>query len=110
MTYFDEATLRLKQQLKVHLDKDVAELLGLSKRAWVGRKKSGNFPQTELFALSAKRPDLGIDVPYVITGTNTVGTTNTTAEAHLLECYRLLDERQKLAVNRLVSTLSGVVD
>lgn len=68
MSFFDEATLRLKQQLKKKNDKEVAELLGLSPVAWTGRKKRGNFPETELLALTAKRPDLGIDVGYVLNG------------------------------------------
>ena len=68
MNFFDEAALRLKQQLKVKTDREVAKLLGLSPVAWVGRKKRGNFPETDLYALAAKRPDLCVDVDYVLTG------------------------------------------
>ena len=68
MNFFDEAALRLKQQLQVKTDKEVAEALGLSAVAWVGRKKRDNFPEVELYALVAKRPELKIDVEYVLTG------------------------------------------
>ena len=68
MNFFDEAALRLKQQLQVKTDKEVAEALGLSAAAWVGRKKRDNFPEVELYALAAKRPELKINVEYVLTG------------------------------------------
>ena len=68
MNSFDNSTLRLKQLLGVTKDKEVAELLGLSPVAWAGRKRRGLFPDTELYALIAKRPDLQIDVAYVLTG------------------------------------------
>lgn len=68
MNFFEEATLRLKQQLAVTQDKEVASYLGLSPRAWAGRKQSENFPEVELYALAAKRPDLKINVEYVLTG------------------------------------------
>ncbi|MFT4243542.1 MAG: hypothetical protein QM569_14815 [Acidovorax sp.] len=68
MNFFEEATLRLKQQLAVTQDKEVASYLGLSPRAWAGRKQSANFPEVELYALAAKRPELKINVEYVLTG------------------------------------------
>ncbi len=68
MIFFEEAALRLKQQLKVHSDKEAAALLGLSAVAWVGRKNRNNFPEKELRALAQTRPDLKLDVHYVLTG------------------------------------------
>ncbi len=68
MNFFEEATLRLKQQLKVTEDRQVAEALGLSARAWAGRKKRGSFPEKELWVLIAQRPDLKLDVGYVLNG------------------------------------------
>lgn len=68
MDLFEAAALRLKQQLAVAQDKEVAHLLGLSPRAWAGRKQSGSFPEKELRALAQQRPELGIDVDYVLTG------------------------------------------
>lgn len=71
MNFFEEASLRLKQQLRVSTDRAAAAELGLTPRQWAGRKKEGNFPETELYALQAKRPDLSIDVNYVLTGIDT---------------------------------------
>jgi hypothetical protein len=68
MNFFEEATLRLKQQLKVTEDKQAAEFLGLTQGAWTKRKKRGNFPEKELYALAAKRPELELDVLYILTG------------------------------------------
>lgn len=68
MNSFDEITLRLKPQLKTTEDKVVAKFLGFKPSAWVNRKKRDAFPEKELYALAAKRPDLNIDVQYVLTG------------------------------------------
>ncbi|WP_218239779.1 hypothetical protein [Comamonas fluminis] len=68
MNFFEEATLRLKQQLHTTQDKEIASALGLSAQSWAGRKKRENFPEVELYALAAKRPDLKINVEYVLTG------------------------------------------
>ena len=68
MNFFEEATLRLKQQLKVTEDNEVAELLGLKPTAWAMRKKRQSFPEKELYALAVKRPELNLDVDYVLTG------------------------------------------
>ena len=85
MNLFNEVALRLKQQLQVTEDQQVAELLGLSKHAWMGRKKRESFPEKELYALAAKRPELNLDVDYVLTGI--------TGEAHA----RLAAQRQDIA-------------
>lgn len=68
MNFFEEATLRLKQQLQTSEDKQVAEALGMTGNAWTKRKTRDAFPENELYALAAKRPDLKIDVAYVLTG------------------------------------------
>lgn len=68
MNFFEEATLRLKQQLQKTQDKEIAATLGLSAQSWAGRKKRGSFPEKELRALAQQRPELGIDVEYVLTG------------------------------------------
>lgn len=69
MDFFDEAALRLKQQLKVTEDKQAAEMLGMTGNAWTMRKRRRTFPEKELRALAQQRPELGIDVDYVVTGT-----------------------------------------
>lgn len=68
MNYFEETTLRLKQVFKVNEDQEVAELLGLSKRAWAGRKQRGSFPEKELYAYAGMHPELNLDVRYILHG------------------------------------------
>jgi hypothetical protein len=68
MDLFSDSLARLKHQLRVSKDQEVAALLGIGKTAFSERKKRGSFPEREVIALSAARPDLGIDVAYVLTG------------------------------------------
>lgn len=65
---FDHILLRLKQELKISTDKEVAELLGLSKTAFAERKRRNAFPKNELFVLATKRPEFSIDTYFVLTG------------------------------------------
>lgn len=59
---------RLKQVLGLHEDQEVAAALGMSKAALSARKARGVFPEKDLRALISRRPELGIDVLYVLTG------------------------------------------
>ncbi|TXI17654.1 MAG: hypothetical protein E6Q67_12805 [Roseateles sp.] len=68
MDFFSDALARLKHELRVSKDQEVAALLGLGKTAFSERKKRGSFPHKELLALAEERPELGIDVNYVLTG------------------------------------------
>lgn len=70
MDFFSDSLARLKHHLRVSKDGEVAAALGLSKTAFSERKKRGSFPEKELRALADLRPDLGIDVDYVLTGTS----------------------------------------
>lgn len=65
---FGAALLRLKEQLRVHNDKEVAEALGMTPTAFNSRKGRGSFPEDKLLALKARRPELGLDIDYVLTG------------------------------------------
>lgn len=68
MNSFEQALLRLKQQVGVQTDKDVAEMLGMTTTAFNARKKRDAFPEDKLLALVARRPDLAVDPQYVLTG------------------------------------------
>lgn len=63
--------LRLKERVGIPSDKGIAELLGMTDKALNARKRRDAFPDDKLFALAAKRPDLELDVMYVLTGTTT---------------------------------------
>ena len=68
MDFFFYLLSRLKHYLRVSKDQEVAAALGLSKTAFSERKKRNSFPEKELRALAQQRPELGIDVEYVLTG------------------------------------------
>lgn len=68
MDLFSDSLARLKHYLRVSKDQEVATALGLSKTAFSERKKRNAFPEKELHVLAQQRPDLGIDVTYVLTG------------------------------------------
>ena len=70
---FERATLRLKELVGVQTDKDLAELLEMDVSAFNKRKARGSFPDERLRALAQRRPELGIDVEYVLTGASLTG-------------------------------------
>lgn len=63
-----EQFARLKQVLGAFEDKQVTEALDLSPSAYSDRKRRGAFPEDKVLALAVRRPDLQIDVHYVLTG------------------------------------------
>ncbi|MGA0610546.1 helix-turn-helix domain-containing protein [Caldimonas sp. KR1-144] len=65
---FERAVLRLKEIVGVQTDVELAALLGMEKSAFNKRKARGSFPKEAVEALVAARPDLQIDMHYVITG------------------------------------------
>lgn len=68
MNRFDEVLGRLKACLNVWRDQDVARYLCFSASAFSERKRRNSFPEKELIALAQRRPELAIDVNYVLTG------------------------------------------
>lgn len=66
--FFNDKLNRLKTVLGVTKDKEVGEALSLKEKAFNARKTRGSFPEKELRALAQQRPELGIDVDYVLTG------------------------------------------
>jgi hypothetical protein len=66
---FIDKLLRLKAATCLELDQDIAALLGLSNTAFKERKKRGAFPEKDLRAMVQKRPDLQLDVGYILNGT-----------------------------------------
>ncbi len=68
MNSFKEKLLRLKNELNVATDKEIAEILGMKPTAFNGRKTRESFPEKELFALKAKCPELNLDMDYILFG------------------------------------------
>lgn len=65
---FETALLRFKLQAGLRTDRDVADLLGMSEKAFGSRKRRGAFPEDKVLALAVRRPYLQIDAHYVLTG------------------------------------------
>jgi hypothetical protein len=110
MNIFEEATLRLKQQLKVTEDKQVAAALELTDAAWKMRKKRGNFPIKEVFALAAQRPELGLDPDWIVTGSSHKTETEGSDETSLLECYRMMNAHNQHQLRQIALLWSGVME
>ena len=68
MRAFDQQLLRLKQALGLVEDQAVAAALGMSKAAFADRKRRDAFPADKLKALASDRPEMALDVRYVLTG------------------------------------------
>lgn len=71
MEKFVNSLARLKHELRVSKDNEIAALLGMSKTAFSDRKKRGSFFEREVVRLAAQRPELELDVTYVLTGQRT---------------------------------------
>lgn len=65
---FTRRLARLKAELGVNFESDVAKALGMSLEALCNRRRRGSFPEDDLRSLARHRPDLGIDVEYVLAG------------------------------------------
>lgn len=68
MENFEKVLLRCKEQLSVSTDKEVAELLGLSVKAFTARKSRDSFPTDKLLAFSARHPEMKVDTDYILKG------------------------------------------
>lgn len=126
-SFFEQALLRLKEQLQLQADKEVASVLGLSPTAFNDRKKRDAFPEDKLLALSAKRPDLKLDVTYILTGervsdwerdvlkrtTEVVAKMEPSGEGpiskKMLDAYKLSPAKQKARKNKY-SDLEAILD
>jgi transcriptional regulator with XRE-family HTH domain len=108
MDIFTDFLNRLKKQVGVSKDKEIAELLGMSVTAFAERKKRGSIPIKEVFDLARQRPGLEIDPDWVVSGVSKKMETGSIAERHLVECYRLMSDSDKKAMNKIATALSGV--
>jgi hypothetical protein len=104
---FEKATLRLKQQLGVTQDKQVAALLNLTDATWKMRKKRGQFPETEIYALAAKRPNLCLDLDYILTGQTEEQKAMLVATPEELPAIQAAYEQRKLDETRLGKGSAG---
>ncbi|MDR3221400.1 MAG: helix-turn-helix domain containing protein [Candidatus Accumulibacter sp.] len=59
---------RLKASLGVSDDQALAQSLGMTKAALLGKKARGAWPEEEVRALALRYPELGLDLDWVVTG------------------------------------------
>jgi len=110
MNSFEEATNRLKDQLLVRDDKEVADALGIGTTAWAMRKKRESFPTKEVFALAQKRPELGLDPDWIVTGTSKRAEAEGGDETSLLQCYRRMNSHQQHQLRQIALMWAGVME
>lgn len=65
---FERRLLRLKQATGMLTDQEIAKALETTPVAFSARKVRGSFPEDKLYALAAKRPELQLDVQFILTG------------------------------------------
>ncbi|MDO4247478.1 MAG: helix-turn-helix domain-containing protein [Neisseria sp.] len=113
---FVDFLYRIKQELDLKQDKDVADFLGLSEKAFSARKRRGSIPEDKLRAELLKRSDLNVDLHYILTGERKVEkTTNvdlttytesiTLEEKKLIEAYRAASDEAKTALIAISKTI-----
>ena len=88
---------RTKEVLNIRFDKALAELLGIAPTTFNTKKMNLNFPDTELRALSSRRPDLKIDFDYIYTGIRQEKFENDLADAGINSDYPELLSREELS-------------
>lgn len=59
---------RLKTALNVAEDREVAAALGMTPTALALRKRRDAFPEEQLISLAASRPELRLDIVFIVTG------------------------------------------
>ena len=109
MNLFEEASLRLKQQLRITQDKQAAAALSITEAAWKMRKKRGDFPIKEVFALASQRPELGLDPDWIVTGHSAYLTTKTKAETGLIQAFRVMNSHERAEVLNWMYERSGIL-
>ena len=94
---YDLYLKRTKEVLNIRFDKALAEMLGIPATTLNTKKKSSNFPDTELRALSSRRPDLKIDFDYIYTGIRQEKFESDLADAGINSDYPELLSREELS-------------
>ncbi|MDH3000166.1 hypothetical protein A1D23_08185 [Chelonobacter oris] len=70
---FSDIFDRLSKSVDKSAAKDIAAMLEMTPTALSERKKRNSFPEDKLHELAKRRPDLDLNVNYILTGTRKVG-------------------------------------
>ena len=103
---------RLKASLGVSDDQALAQSLGMTKAALLGKKARGAWPEEEVRALSQRYPELGLDLDWVLTGESqeTWKATFTASQKAAEKAARLARTRSRAAGDEWVSQEVGDED
>ena len=102
---FVDFLYRIKQELDLKQDKDVANFLGLEIKAFSARKARNSVPEDKLRLAAIAHPDMKIDVDYILTGTRSGQTEIVRAPSPSLSG----EEQELLALFRQSSELGRTV-
>ncbi|MDR0635201.1 MAG: helix-turn-helix domain containing protein [Azoarcus sp.] len=103
---------RLKASLGVSDDQALAQSLGMTKAALLGKKARGAWPEEEVRALSLRYPELGLDLDWVLTGESqeTWKATFTASQKAAEKAAKLARTRSRAAGDERVSQEVGDED
>ena len=101
---------RLKSQVGLSKDREIAELIGLSITAFAERKRRDSIPIKDIFQLAKNRPELGLDPDWIVSGTSKVIGTTSADEASLLQCYQLMNAQNKNQLLQIALLWAGVLE
>ena len=107
---FSEIGGRLKEEREIRgLNKSQMATLAECANSTYTNYEEGIREPGSMFLLTIAK-NANIDILYVLTGLRTDNTPQTNQEASVLQCFRVLNEREQLGVNRLLSTMAGILD
>ena len=105
---FVDFLYRIKQSLDLKQDKDVADFLGLSEKAFSARKNRNSIPEQQLRLAAAKHPNLQIDVDYILTGSkihSSLGGLSHKQESFMKEVIAHIHSRLNMSLNEIADEL-----
>ena len=96
---------RIKQELDLKKDKDVAQFLGLEPKAFSIRKKRDSIPVDAVRAAAYEHPEMNVDWSYILTGRRNEAVKKKASPSDGLSP----EERELLAMFRAASGLGRAV-
>jgi bacteriophage CI repressor helix-turn-helix domain len=96
---------RIKQELDLKKDKDVAQFLGIEPKAFSIRKKRDSIPVDAVRAAAYEHPEMNVDWSYILTGRRNEAVKKKASPSDGLSP----EERELLAMFRAASGLGRAV-
>ena len=105
---FVDFLYRLKQALDFKQDKDVADFLGLSEKAFSARKNRNSIPEQHLRTAAAMQPNLHLDVDYILTGSrinSSLGGLSHNQDTFMKEVIAHIHKRLNMGIDEIAAEL-----